>query len=1285
MTITTGVPGLDENQRAALERLVTRSRSLLEEDFAAQAEGRFGIHSDGRIEDEAALPDDSVAKAIRRDLVEIVEHLRTLGETPAGAVGRLLREAAFTHLNRLFAIRIAEALDLLPESMANGRQSRGFTDFAEVMPILSDDYWGYLQLCGDELAADVPSLFDPRNPLLPLAPRKAALDELVDLLADPQLSEVWLAPDTLGWTYQFFNTGDERRQMRDGSGAPGDSRELAVRNQFFTPRYVVDFLVQNTLGRRLIENDPTSALLDDLPLLTDPPTGKGPSLDLDEVSVLDPACGSGHFLVGCYDLLERAWELRGVPPEESAPAIVSSLWGVDIDPRCAQVASAAIVLRARRRCRDSPLPSPNIVSARSLPADSAGLPAELGLTTQQRRLVDRISEVLAEAPLLGLLLKTDEALEQEIRHAAFDGEGETLPLSEDAFVEVEADLMTNLQAVADRASSSVAERLLAAEAHDALRLIDVARKRYDAVLMNPPFGEPVPETKPYLRAAYPWLPSKDSNLLAAFVGRGLELCKEDGYLGAITARSGMFLSGFEGWRRQVLLGNRLTTLADLGFGVMEQAMVEAATYVIGPGRPPPDSVATFIRLLKDTDRAEALITAMRAHRAGAGDRRVFRVRLADFEAIPGAPIAYWMTSSIRRLFTELPRLEGNGAEARQGLATGDDFRFVRAFWEVDPRRVARTAAETHHGKRWCPFAKGGEYSPYWADIHLVVDYENEGAAMRELPSSRVQNTHYYFRPGLTWPRRTNSAMAVRILPAGCVFADKGPAIVADDSVLHLAWMNSRFVRLLVNSTAASADETQTGGVPSRSYEVGMVQALPSPVGLEGDIDQLKTATDQIADQLAEADCEDETSRRFTAVPILDIQRKGVEETALSRGVGAARAAAGVCDLYARVDQFFARILDPEHLADEALRDATGELVGLLPRTLSAGDRNDAVRLLAAEASTVIEAATEAVGMARWIRLQHQIVDRRLETAAVALGCHPSVLAELAETDRILPPDEPRRTATDLVSYLVGTVFGRWDVRIARDRSLAPEPPSPYDPVPLCPPGMLVGADGFPLDDAPADYPFRLAPQRLLIDEPGHVWDIEECMLRTCETLFDDPDTVVAELLEILGRKSVRDHLRKQFFKDHRSQYSKSRRKAPIYWPLTVPSKNWGVWVYAPMLTRETLFAVSHEAARRERLAAEAITRLEREQGEGGAGRSARKVAKELDAEQSLHEELRRFRGEADRIAALGWEPDLDDGIVLCAAPLGDLFPAWSDAKKARDELRDGRYEWATVAKWADQL
>ncbi len=178
------------------------------------------------------------------------------------------------------------------------------------------------------------------------------------------------------------------------------------------------------------------------------------------------------------------------------------------------------MLRARRHCRDLILPRPNIVTARSLPDGAAWLSSDVVLTAQQRHLVDRVSEELETAPLLGTLVKAEQALEHEIRHAAFGGSPGTLPLTEDAFSQAESDLLAHLHAIADQASSSVAERLLAAEADDALRLVEVVRNRYDVVLMNPPFGDPVPATKPYLRASYPDLPS-NSDLFAAFVDRGV--------------------------------------------------------------------------------------------------------------------------------------------------------------------------------------------------------------------------------------------------------------------------------------------------------------------------------------------------------------------------------------------------------------------------------------------------------------------------------------------------------------------------------------------------------------------------------------------------------------------------------------------------------------------------------------------------------------------------------------------------------------------------------------------
>ena len=302
---------------------------------------------------------------------------------------------------------------------------------------------------------------------------------------------------------------------------------------------------------------------------------------------------------------------RGAAGRTLAPHIVAALWGVDVDPRCAQVASAAIVLRARRHCRDVALPVPNIVTARGIPGGAA-LPEDLELDAQEREVVDRIGTLLADAPLLGVLLKAEEALEQAVRHAAFGGAAGTLPLATASFEQAEADLTAHLQAIADRAASSVAERLLAAEAGDALRFLDIVRRRYDVVVMNPPFGEPLPSTKPYLRAAYPWLPTKARTCWRRSSVGGLSSASRTATSAPISRARACSSRPSSAPRREVVLGNRLQTVVDLGLGVMEQALVEAAAYTLGPGRPSADHEATFVRLLKDADREAGLLAAVGA-------------------------------------------------------------------------------------------------------------------------------------------------------------------------------------------------------------------------------------------------------------------------------------------------------------------------------------------------------------------------------------------------------------------------------------------------------------------------------------------------------------------------------------------------------------------------------------------------------------------------------------------------------------------------------------------------
>ena len=1295
---------LTKDDRDRLESAVRRARRLLEEDFREVLEGRFGIHLSGRVEDDAAVKLSDSDRAARRELLGILNHFRSLGLSPKERAGRLLREAVFTTLNRLLAIRLSEAIGLLPESLARGKDSQGFREFLEVFPLLAKDvhggYWTYLRLCADELARDAPVLFDPRNPLLVIEPSPVTLDDLLDILTDAALAGVWGHAETLGWAYQYFVSQEERRAAREEQ-APRNSQELAVRNQWFTPRYVVDFLVHNTLGRRLVEAG--HDLTEHLAMLVDRPARGSRRLELENVRVLDPAVGSGHFLLGCYDVLERAWEQAGVPPEKSASRILPCLWGVDIDPRCAQVAAAALMLRARRRCRQEDLPRPNIVTARPLPGDERAWEAVLQETDGGlREVLSRIRDTLQDAPVLGSLLKVEEVLRRAIhRVAGLPTRGiftDEQVLAQ--YRDMEQRVLEALALVARETQASAAERLFAAETMDALRFVEAMQQRYDAVLMNPPFGEPVPQTKEYLKAAYPWIPWKDYNLLAPFVGRGIQLLREGGYLGAITSRAGLFLTTFEAWRKDVLLRHRLVVLADLGHGVMEGAMVEAAAYVVGAEARRRGEPATFLRLLKDTDRPAALAEACREAREGRPSARVFRVEPEELEEIPGAPLAYWVAPSIRRLFSELPPLEGNGAEVRVGLQTSDDFRFVRAFWEVDPARIARSREETFRGKRWVPFAKGGEYSPYYADIHLVVDWEEDGRRIRETGrKARVQNAQYYFRPGLTWPERTTSGFSPQVLPAGSVFSVKGPAIIpiaSDSERVLVGALNDRGLRVIAASLVPAGEETASG-TAARDYGVGLVQKLPWPgPKLRGRVgDELAARTAELIAIRASFDEGDETTRRFVCPAVLRYDGPTLEararaalevyENAVVRGIALAHESEQILHEALELDEAAERYLDEEYGPHPASYPG---------HPLSCDEEREFSRLYQMPIDKVIDEVVEARGGARTIATKSYFLDRRLEVLAHVFRRHPGTLAETRHRLGLLPPEEPRRSAEGLISYLVGCALGRWDVRIGRDPSLAPPPPDPFDPVPICPPGTLVGPDGLPAREAPEGYPLELPPDRILLDEERHRWDIVRRVRAAAEVLFDDADAILDECEKVLGR-GLREYFRRDFFKVHLGRYSKSKRKAPIYWYLCVPSRRWGIWLYAPTLSRETLFAVVREARRKEQAARSAVEDLSR-QAQKASGREAQRLARALEDHEQLLGELAEFRTEAERVAGLGWEPDLDDGIVLCAAPLSKLFPAWrvpgradtknpGDPEQAKRMLKEKKFRWATVSRWAEKL
>jgi hypothetical protein len=628
----------------------------------------------------------------------------------------------------------------------------------------------------------------------------------------------------------------------------------------------------------------------------------------------------------------------------------------------------------------------------------------------------------------------------------------------------------------------------------------------------------------------------------------------------------------------------------------------------------------FLRALEATDKEWTLRAAISTPEVAAGKQR-FVIDTASFAVIPGAPFAYWVDERLRLLFQKQPSFEVEGRTAKVGLQTSDDLRFVRVWWEVAPAQV---------GSKWYPFAKGGIFSPFYADVYLLVNWQKGGVDVYGYPKSFVRNPDFFFRPGLTWPRRTTSELSVRVMPSGCIFADKGPAVFvanddADQLLALLAIVSSSAFRALVELQLAAAEAK---GGAAHSYEVGVIQRTPIPHVPSDDVAPLCALARRIWSLERSLDIRSEVSHAFILPALLRVEGGTLAARVVAWARQVATIEAEVAALRAEID---ARCLDLYEI-DEA------------DRRLIADGFGGNVEELEGDAKSAEEG-------------QGDDVDADTGIDAVAL-------------------------ATELLSWAVGVAFGRFDVRLATGARPLPDEPAPFDPLPVCSPAMLTGDDGLPLASAPAGYPLAFPENGILVDDPGHPRDLPAAVRGVFEVVFDErADAIWQEAAALLSPKDhdLRTWLASTFFEHHLKRYSKSRRKAPILWQLGVPSGRYSVWLYAHRLTRDSFFRVQRDVVEPKLFYEERqLASLVQDAGSRPSARERKQIA----AQEDFLRELRGLLGEVKNVAPT-WNPTLDDGVVLTMAPLWRLVPQhkpWQRELKSKwEELAAGKYDWAHLA------
>lgn len=1238
-----------------MERFVAAAKNLLMQNVTEQLQQFYGIWADGHTIPVEQLPSqDTDRQHTARMLRDRIAHLMAALPDDAtnkerDAVGQLIAEQAFTQLNRFCAVRMCEERQLILESVHNGYDAEGFLSYdaiaAQVPAPRFERYRWYLLSVFDELSIELPAVFDRFSPYGLVFPDETTLLQLIDLINDTQLSEwydesrgetvnFWREDETLGWMFQDYNSLEERRKMRDESNKPRNSREMAVRNQFFTPEYVVRFLVDNSLGRIWYEmTGGQSSIANDqcryMVCRPDEPLAERVLKEPTEILSLDPTCGSMHFGLYLYEVYEYiymdAWDnqpslltrYREVHTRESfrreVPRLIleNNIYGCEIDPRALQIAALSLWLRAQRSYdeqnihpADRPLiTKSNLVLAEAMPGNKRMLKSLMEeLDKPMQKLLKKIWEKMRYVGEAGLLFKMEKEIDDEIaelrqkwnvvnqdRYATlFDSEErrehimeankarQALRRNKEAFF---SQITERLKSALAQLSEKLTEEegyenaLFSDDATRGFAFIELCQRRFDCIVMNPPFGEGSENTSDYLDQNYPaWC----RNLVCAFFDRMQEMLDDGGCLGAIFDRTVMIKSSYEPFRRRNLCGF-IANCADTGWGVLD-ASVETSTLVVNKLSSDIEGAFMDVLDINADEKADQLHALIAACNNGEKVKWNYFAKSSEFGNLPNSVVGYDWNTAILELF-QFKNIESHNFIARKGT----DFvasKHPRLFFEISQT------------EKYAHYYNGGAYSLIYKPYRDVVFWSED--IIKADPQTNIRNIPYQLSPGVGFGKR-GELVDAHIVKANAFFTSEGIAIT------RIGKSNSLVVCSFINSVLSQSTINIFCG---EHKQAGYMNLLPMP-----DYATRRSDIERIVNEIIDI------KRWWFSLDETNLEYHGLTaQLGITGTVGEALDALQ-SRLTADYERYTALVRDNDDLwMDLAGIDRDSEFRQTL---------NDYKSRRPYEELLSIDGASH---------------DNRIDR---------SVLAQ------------------EMVMELVGMAFGRWDTAYARGTKALPEFGGVFDALPFMPvvsreatatDGLAIPDDGILSNQADA----ALCLTAKVRDVMHHIWG----------TQADDREY---ELCQLIGCQSLHDYLSQPtgFMDYHFRRYTKSRRKAPIYWFLTSADGSVGYWVYYPRLGKDTLPKL------------QLLLRSEQEHLRSRLNDAL--AAKDKVAESDVRarqEQVEGMQDELARICAAGYVPCHDDGVPVTAAPLLNLaaHKGWRDeCKKNMKALEDGDYDWSHLA------
>ena len=832
----------------------------------------FGLSPESKVQiqetgDVVIIGGQAFPKVVAQQRKSLLQRIAAEGFEP------VMEAMAYTWFNRFVALRFMEVHGYLDHgyrvlSHPAGKPNPEILDHAErvTLPGLDPQQVIQLKLDGNRdaelyrlllvaqcnaLHQAIPFVFgkiaDETELLLPdnLLHSDSVIRRLVNSIDEADWQEV----EVLGWLYQFYISDKKDAVMARKSAVP--TEDIPAVTQLFTPHWIVRYLVENSLGRLWLLNRPTSRLKEHMPYYIEgePETDFLKIAKPEEIRVCDPACGSGHMLTYAFDLLCLIYEEEGYAPTE-IPALIlrHNLHGLEICPRAAQLAELALVFKAREKSRrffqPEHLVRPRIIELRDVRFAENELRDyihALGLGDLFHQPMLRLLHQFEEAKNFGSLIQPclDERAIADVRRA------------------IEA--------------KDLGGQLFLRETHlKVLRVLEQAEaltQRYHVVVANPPYLSNSSMNAVLQTFVDDEFSDASNDTFSSFMGRILNLAVQGGHFGCLTPFVWMFIKTYQTLRQQILQSASLSTVVQLEYNSFEPACVPVCAFAGRKGRVP-KSRTWFIRLsefkgceLQPQKTLEAVVNLQKCPYA-------FFRQLDSFEHVPGYSFVYWLSEHALSAFSK-GRPLSSIADARVGIQTGDNNRFLRLWHEVRMSNIGfgcsdRSSAKAS-GCTWFPHAKGGNFRKWYGNHDFVVNWKDDGAAIRSfVPKSVIRNPNYYFRRGITWTDLSSSFFGVRLLPPGFVFDISGSCVFSEHHNQVLGLLTSKIASMYLGALN-----------PTMHFTVGNVGSLPvTDAALMGSIGAVEATTRECI-AIARADWDNfETSWDFRDQPLLRPGLKG---------------------------------------------------------------------------------------------------------------------------------------------------------------------------------------------------------------------------------------------------------------------------------------------------------------------------------------------------------------------------------------------------------------------------